>query len=275
MHRFIVIATVCSLVLAGPAWARTGSDHPRSGVPHTDAASSRVVRYGAKDVVPLYGHIRYTTLIVLPQEERILDFICGDKDFWVVSGNQNLAYVKPAKAGARTNLNLVTASGNVYSFLLSEVSELRGRDADLKVYIELKEASMIAAAGGKPVFVSSQQVEDYRAQVDLAKDDARKAAQRADDAIAAFRASYPSTLRFGYHIAVNQKPFFVTAMYHDDKFTFIQAKTTEPPTLYELKDGTPSLVNYDFKDGVYIIDKLLDQGYLAIGNKRLPFSRTE
>jgi hypothetical protein len=32
----------------------------------------------------------------------------------------NLAYVKPAKAGASTDLNLVKASGNEYSFLLAE-----------------------------------------------------------------------------------------------------------------------------------------------------------
>ena len=40
-----------------------------------------------------------------------------------MNGNQNFAYVKPAKIGAQTNLNLVTASGNVYSFVLAEVSE--------------------------------------------------------------------------------------------------------------------------------------------------------
>lgn len=42
----------------------------------------------------------YTTMLILPEGEDILDIICGDKDFWVVSGVQNFAYVKPAKAGA-------------------------------------------------------------------------------------------------------------------------------------------------------------------------------
>ena len=35
-----------------------------------------------------------------PQQEQILDFKCVDKDFWIVNGSQNFAYVKPAKAGA-------------------------------------------------------------------------------------------------------------------------------------------------------------------------------
>ena len=48
-------------------------------------------------------------MIVLPEGEEILDVICGDKDFWVVSATQNMAHVKPAKEGVATNLNLVTA----------------------------------------------------------------------------------------------------------------------------------------------------------------------
>ena len=73
-------------------------------------------------MIAVKAKVRFTTLIVLPKQEQILDFTCGDKEFWIVNGSQNFAYVKPAKAGSRTNLNLITASGNVYSFVLSEVS---------------------------------------------------------------------------------------------------------------------------------------------------------
>src|SRR5262249_48979012 len=62
--------------------------------------------------------LRYTAMIVLPEGEEILDVVVGDGDFWVISATQNIAHVKPAKEGAATNLNLVTASGTVYSFLL-------------------------------------------------------------------------------------------------------------------------------------------------------------
>ena len=78
--------------------------------------------------------LRFTTMIILPEQEEILDFVCGDKEFWVVSGAQNLAYVKPAKAGATTNLNLVTASGHVYSFVLTEGAA----DPDLKVFVDAR-----------------------------------------------------------------------------------------------------------------------------------------
>ena len=273
MPRLIAIVSLSAILIAPSAWSAPPKDPPRAE--DIAVASSRCVQYAEQDVVPLFGHLHFTTMIVLPHEERILDFVCGDKEFWIVNGNENLAYIKPAKAGAQSNLNLITASGNVYSFLLTEVSDARGRTPDLKVYIDLTELPMAASAVGKPAFVSAKQVEDYQAQVDLAKQEVRAVTKQADERVAAYQADYPLKLRFGYRFHADQKPFLVTAIYHDDKFTFIQANTTEPPTLYEIKDGQASLVDYVFRSGVYVVGKILGAGYLAIGNKRLPFSRTE
>ena len=72
----------------------------------------REVSASARSLIPLQTRLRYTTMIVLPEGEEILDVICGDKDFWVITATQNIAHVKPAKEGAATNLNLVTASGD-------------------------------------------------------------------------------------------------------------------------------------------------------------------
>ena len=93
-----------------------------------------------RSVIPLQTRLRYTTMIVLPDDDEILDVICGDRDFWVISATQNIAHVKPAKAGAETNLNLVTASGTIYSFLLSEKSAPNA-SPDLKVYVASDEAA--------------------------------------------------------------------------------------------------------------------------------------
>src|SRR3954470_9386483 len=97
----------------------------------SSAQTSRDVTFNERSVIQVNAKLRFTTMIILPEGEQILDFVCGDKDFWVVSGAENLAYVKPAKAGAQTNLNLVTGSGHVYSFLLNEGSG----DPDLKLYV--------------------------------------------------------------------------------------------------------------------------------------------
>src|SRR5713101_1288992 len=114
------------------------------------ALSATVVEYGERDVLRLKAKLRYTTLIVLPKNEQILDFACGDKEFWIINGSQNFAYVKPAKAATQTNLNLITASGNIYSFVLNEISEVPDVEPDLKIFIEPKEQSMIVPVNQAP-----------------------------------------------------------------------------------------------------------------------------
>ncbi len=236
---------------------------------------AKVVRYDAKDVVKIKAKLRYTTLVILPKNEQILDFTCGDKEFWIVNGTQNFAYVKPAKTGSETNLNLITASGNVYSFVLTEISEVAGAQPDLKVFIELPEGAMASAATGAPKFVAAQVVEDYRQQVELAKEETRQVKQTAQATIDKEVSKFVSNVRFPYRFEAGKKPFFVRAMYHDDKFTYIVARPEETPTLYEVKDSKPNLVNFDYKNGIYVVDKILEEGYLTIGKQKLGFSRQE
>lgn len=235
------------------------------------AQTTREVSYNPRSVVAVHAKLRFTTMIILPDHEEILDFVCGDKDFWVVSGSENLAYVKPAKAGATTNLNLVTASGNVYSFLLTEGAPT----ADLKLYVT-PDGSMKTAATGDKKFYSAAQVEDLRRNAEDAKKDADEtkaaAVKSADERVSAFRSAYPTQLQFPYRFKANEKPFNVTAIYTDGKFTFIRANATELPSLYEVRDGSPNLVNFQVENGVYVVDKVLDQGYLAIGKQRFPFA---
>ena len=41
------------------------------------------------------------------------------------------------------------------------------------------------------------------------------------------------------------------------------------PALY----GKPNLINFDQQNGVYIISKIVDSGYLVVGKKRATFRR--
>ena len=265
---------VLSLFLCGSLVPVPGQE-PAETQSAPETPHSRVVKYAERDVVSVKAKIRYTTLIILPEDERILDFTCGDKDYWIVDGNENFAFVKPAKAGTATNVNLVTAGGNVYSFVLTEVSE-SGGEPDLKVFIEPTDASMLSAAAGEPRFVSSSQIEDYRQQIELAKTEARQAKEQAkqliEKQISEFRSTYPSALQFGYKFQRGRKPFFVEAIYHDGRFTYIKGTPAETPALYELKDGKPNLVNFAFQDGAFVAPKVLEAGYLAIGRETLRFA---
>jgi type IV secretion system protein VirB9 len=64
-------------------------------------------------------------------------------------------------------------------------------------------------------------------------------------------------------------------MFHDDHVTYIQARAPELPSLYELKDGAPNLITFEVHEGTYVIPKVLDTGYLAVGKKRLVFTRID
>ncbi|MGB7438161.1 MAG: TrbG/VirB9 family P-type conjugative transfer protein, partial [Candidatus Acidiferrum sp.] len=99
-------------------------------------------------------------------------------------------------------------------------------------------------------------------------------AQSADQ-INRFRSSYATKLQFDYPLdpKAGRQPFLVSAIYHDDSFTYIKCAAREKPALYEIKDGKPNLISFQFENGVYIAPKIIDNGYLAIGKKKLPFTR--
>jgi type IV secretory pathway VirB9-like protein len=238
----------------------------------TEAQTTREVSYNPRSVVRINAKLRFTTMIILPDHEQILDFVCGDKEFWVVSGAQNLAYVKPAKAGASTNLNLVTASGNIYSFLLTEGTA----EADLKLYV-VPDGSMNGVGDGPKKFYAAADVDELRHIADAAKQDAQAArddaAKTTEERINQFKASYPTHLDFPYRFKAQEKPFFVAAIYTDGTFTYIKSDATELPALYEVRDGAPNLVNFQVEHGVYVVPKVLESGYLAIGKRTLTFQR--
>ncbi len=281
----IASAMSCLILLGGSLFASGRSlvalDSPNTEVmlPEPGQQSSRLVHYGRRDVIDVQAKLRYTTLIVLPEDERILDFVCGDKEYWVVEGVENFAYVKPSKLGAETNLNLITASGNVYSFVLTEVSKQAGAQPDLKLFVELKDTAMLSAMKSDPRFVPAYQIDDFRRQVEIAKEETRKTREKAkariEEETTQFRSTYPLKLQFGYRFKAAKKPFNVTSIYNDGKFTFIRANPQEVPALYEIKDGKPNLIQFDYHDGTYVVSKVLDRGYLAIGKKKLKFSHED
>ena len=218
-------------------------------------------------------------LIVLPASEDILDFATGDKDFWIINGVHNLCYLHPAQAGIRSNLNLVTASGHVYSFLLTEISNQPNTDPDLKIFIVPKEQSTIAGPLGPAKYVRASVADAYKDEVTELRsqlaEDVQHAQAQADAQVAQYKWSYPTNLRFDYVYdrKARQSPFLVSQIYHDDSFTYIICAAQEKPTLYELKDSKPNLINFDYQNGVYVIPKIVDSGYLVLGKKKLTFKR--
>jgi type IV secretion system protein VirB9 len=253
-----------------------------SGLPvSADTGSARVVKYSQNDIVPVRAKVRFSTLIVLPDSEDILDFTTGDKDFWIVNGVHNLCFIHPAQAGISTDLNLITASGHVYSFLLTEISNEPNTQPDLKIFIEPKDQSSVGGQGFFQNYVPANEAEAYRKETQTIREQANAQVQAAQtqtkEQIEKFRYEYPAKLRFDYQIdkKASAQPFLISAIYHDDAFTYIQCAAREKPTLYEMKDGKPNLINFQFENGTYVVPKVMDSGYLAIGKKKLTFTRRQ
>ena len=249
----------------------------RVGAASAAEPGARVVKYGREDIVPVHAKLRFSTLIVLPDEEEILDFTTGDREFWIINGSHNLCYVHPAQAGIHSNLNLITASGHVYSFLLTEISSDASLQPDLKLFIEPKEGSAVGTV--LRGYVHAADAEAYKKEMaDLRQQTAaevRNAQSRAAEEINQFRSAYATKLRFDYGLdpKASREPFLVSAIYHDDTFTYIRSSAREKPVFYEIKDGKPNLVSFQLENGVYIVPKIVDAGYLAIGKKKLNFTR--
>jgi type IV secretory pathway VirB9-like protein len=256
MRRSLHALTITTAVL-GSATTATLAVAQTGGVREVSATE--------RGVIPLQTRLRYTTMVVLPEGDEILDVLCGDRDFWVISATQNIAHVKPAKAGAETNLNLVTSSGAIYSFMLTEKSS----PPDIKVYVQSEER----VTTGKPKYYSAAQVQTLEAQIEELRAAARDEARRLDEAVAAYRQEYPARLQFPYGLPKYEKPFLVRSMWHDGEFTYVKTDATELPALYEMKDGKPSIVNFQVRQGTYVVPKVLDRGYLALGNQRFSFEQ--
>jgi type IV secretory pathway VirB9-like protein len=227
--------------------------------------SARTVQYHSQDIVAIRAKVRYTTLIELPTTEKIMQAATGDKDFWIVDVVGNFCFVHPAKQGIASNLNLITDKGNIYSFTLQDISG-SSAEPDLKVIVEPADRSAIVAASGPPQFVPVAQLEQSKQQVNALQ-------SHVEQAVDEYKSGYPTQLKFDYVYKANQAPFDIQSIYHDDKFTYIKTNAPEKFSVYEMKDGKPNLVTYDLREGTYIIPKVMDDGYVELGKKRMNFAR--
>jgi type IV secretion system protein VirB9 len=227
--------------------------------------SARTVQYHSQDIVAIRAKVKYTTLIEVPPSEKIMEAATGDKDFWIVDVVGNFCFVHPAKQGISSNLNLITDKGNIYSFTLQDISA-SSSEPDLKVIVEPADRSAIVAASGPAQFVPAAQLEQSKQQVAALQ-------SHVEQAVDEYKSAYPTQLKFDYVYKANEAPFDIQSIYHDDKFTYIKTNAPEKFSVYEMKDGKPNLVTYDLREGTYIIPKIMDDGYVELGKKRMSFAR--
>ena len=270
--RLILRPLVSGVALLTTAGFAATPKHLQPNAPRTV-----VVTDTEQPPVILTGQLQ-ATLIVLPSEEKVATVFGGDTTNWVFDGGHvasRFISVKPKAAGTSTDLHIVSDHGNEYTLQLREVSADADPHFDSKVLITPGDQAGKDKLASMPVFVPAAELD--KAKADLA---AAKAAQAAEEKAETtkeeqYRSAYPSSLHFDYTWDRKKgDELGLQQVWHDDKFTYLRGQFQETPALYELKDGKPSLINFDFVNGLYTVPKEVAHAYLAIGKRKVQFDRT-
>ena len=273
----ILIFVACGLTLTATASA-SGPTTPEQKYLQPNAP--RTVTISEADTPPVIrAGLLQSTLILLPNEEKVANVFAGDTVDWVFDGGHvasRFISVKPKVAGSTTDLHIVSDHGNEYTLQLREVSSDHDPHFDSKIFITPGDKAAKDRLADLPVFVPASELDKVKQEAAAAQ--AAQAATQKSEATKeeAYRSQYPGSLHFDYTWdKAKAKELGLEQIWRDDKFTYLRGKFQETPALYEVKDKKPSLINFDFNDGLYTVPKQLDNGYLEIGKQKVDFHRAE
>lgn len=270
----IPVAVILSLTFAcASSRAATHPPQPQPNPPRTVIVTATA----APPVIDTA--LLQSTLLVLPPQEKVANVFAGDTVDWVIDGGHvpsRFLSVKPRTAGAETDIHIISDHGNEYTLELREVSGKSDPHFDSKVFLEPGDKAAKARLLELPVFVPAAELNAEKEQL-KAEEATKAAAIRKERAKAEeFRSQYPGTLRFDFTWNKSKgHALGLHEIWHDSKFTYLRGNFEETPALYEVKAGKPSLINYDFNDGLYTVPKEVARGYLIIGKQKVEFHRTD
>jgi type IV secretion system protein VirB9 len=245
-----------------------------------EPSAPRTITVSETDPPPVVrAGLLQSTLFVLPPEEKVMKVFGGDTYTWIFDGGHvpsRFVSIKPRVENSSTDVHIVSDHGNEYSFFLHEISNDPDPHFDSKIFIVPADKAAKDRLAELPVFVPASELDQAKQQIAAAKAAEAatlKAEQTKDEA---YRSQYPGTLHFDYTWDKSKgKALGLAEIWRDDKFTYLRGQFQETPALYELKDKKPSLINFDFNNGLYTVPKELDNGYLAIGKQKVEFHREE
>ena len=275
MKPLIPIAAAIGLMLpaASVACAQPVAKHFIPSAPRTVVVSATA----APPVVR--AALLQSTLIELPPEEKVANVFAGDTVDWVFDGGHvasRFISIKPTVANSMTDIHIISDHGNEYTLELQEVSGDPNPHFDSTVFILPGDKGARERLIELPVFVPASELDQAKQQIAAARADEEATLRAEQTKEEEYRSQYPGTLRFDFIWDRSKGDALgLHEIWHDDKFTYLRGQFQETPALYEVKDGKPSLINFDFSNGLYTVPKELDRGYLAIGKQKVEFHRTD
>jgi type IV secretory pathway VirB9-like protein len=273
----IIIFLSCGLAFTATAYA---SGPGPSEAKHLMPNAPRNIAVSEADTPPVVrAGLLQSTLIILPAEEKVANVFAGDTADWVFDGGHvasRFISIKPKIAGSTTDVHIVSDHGNEYTLQLREVSSDDDSHFDSKIFITPGDKAAKDKLTELPIFVPAAELDKVKQEAAAAQaaQAASMKAERTQEE--AYRSKYPGSLHFDYTWDKSKgKEVGLREIWRDDKFTYLRGQFQETPALYEVKDKKPSLINFDFSNGLYTVPKELDNGYLAIGKQKVEFHRTE
>ncbi|MBN9614162.1 MAG: conjugal transfer protein [Acidobacteriales bacterium 59-55] len=272
----ILIFATCGLLFAATAAFASGPGTPDAK--HLTPNAPRTITVSEADTPPVVrAGLLQSTLILLPAEEKVANVFAGDTVDWVFDGGHvasRFISIKPKVAGSTTDVHIVSDHGNEYTLQLREVSGDEDPHFDSKIFILPGDKAAKQKLTELPVFVPAAELDQARQQIAAAKaaEAATLNAEQTKEEV--YRSQYPGSLHFDYTWDKSKgEELGLQEIWRDDKFTYLRGQFQETPALYEVKDKKPSLINFDFSNGLYTVPKELDNGYLAIGKQKVEFHR--
>ena len=262
------------------AFAAASATHAQPTPKHLQPNAPRTIVVSQSSAPPVVrAALLQSTLIELPPEEKVANVFAGDTVDWVFDGGHvasRFISIKPKLANSTTDVHIISDHGNEYTLELQEISSDSDPHFDSKVFITPGDQAAKQKLIELPVFVPASDLDRAKEQIAAAKAAEAATLKAEQTKEEEYRSQYPCTLQFDFTWDESKgKQLGLKQIWHDDKFTYLRGQFQETPALYEVKDGKPSLINFDFSNGLYTVPKELDRGYLAIGKQKLEFHRTD
>lgn len=232
MSRTLLAALM--VVCVGAAGARAES--PTARAPGDERV--RFVAYDANNVVPIAARMGVSTMIQFAEGEKVETVAAGDTASWsiVPTKRGDIVFVKPLKAGAATNLSLVTDK-RVYMLSLRAGDAGRGGMYAVKFRYPGEERN-------KALLAQAQEL--------AAKPNLRRAAERG-----VFRNYYSR----------GSDAYRPSEAFDDGLKTFLKFSGDVPSFFLVQPDGTETLLNYRREGEFVVIDKIASQITLRKGTE--------
>ncbi len=234
----MIVALVLIGVMLSFSPARAGVDQP----PVPVESRLAVFRYDPNTTFTILTLPGVPTDIQLASDEKITGLALGDTLQWMVEELPGHLFIKPLRMDLFTAGTLVT-DRRVYQLVFKSTSS-QGRwvqkvswsDADVvtaKNTNETRSGSAVASEGLSP------------------------------------EALDPTRLNFGYDIE-GEGDFRPVAVFDDGRFTWIKVRSPQAlPALFMVDDGAAVLVNYIVKGEYFVVQRLMQEILLKLGNAEI------